>query len=63
LITTEKAKVVSEIVLTADRVESEKLKGSEFKKAVMQYCASLNISADDLDEIMDTKLREIIARD
>ena len=63
MITADKAKVVAEIVLTADRIETDAtLEGNSFEDAVMQYCKHLGITREEVQQIMDTKLREIVCR-
>jgi hypothetical protein len=62
MITHNQIKIVAEIAITADRIESSKTVGKEFQETVMQYLAGINVTEEELEQIMDTKLREIIGR-
>jgi hypothetical protein len=63
VLTPEKIKAVARIIMMADEVENSASLGTEsFEDAVLQYASSLGVTREDVQQVMDTKLRELIQR-
>jgi hypothetical protein len=62
--TNDKARFILSIIMVADQVEDEEtLEGRDFIDAVVQYGAGMQVTREEVVEVLDTKLRELICRD
>jgi hypothetical protein len=60
-----KMQVIASIAMAANDIESEGETGlgENFLDILMQYCKSLGVTREELQQVLDTKLREILGRD